>query len=46
LYLPGCWLKKGKNKITIFEQLNIQQQKEIYGVKTPVLDELRKDLKL
>jgi len=46
LYLPGCWLKKGKNKITVFEQLNTQQQDEIHGVKTPVLDELRKDLKL
>jgi beta-galactosidase len=20
LYLPGCWLKKGKNEIVIFEQ--------------------------
>jgi beta-galactosidase len=27
LYLPGCWLKKGKNKITVFEQINSGEQK-------------------
>lgn len=42
LYLPGCWLKVGVNNITVFEQINTHQQKEIRGVKTPVLDELRK----
>lgn len=42
LYLPGCWLKKGTNKITVFEQLNTQEQKEIQGVKIPVLDVLKK----
>ena len=41
-YLPGCWLKKGVNKITVFEQINSAQQKEIHGVKTPILDELKK----
>ena len=41
LYLPGCWLKKGKNKITVFEQINSEEQKEIHGVKTPVLDVLK-----
>jgi beta-galactosidase len=41
LYLPGCWLKKGTNTITVFEQINRQQQKEIHGIKTPVLDDLR-----
>ncbi|HET7115830.1 MAG TPA: beta-galactosidase [Hanamia sp.] len=42
LYLPGCWLKKGSNKITVFEQINSEEQKEIKGVKIPVLDELKK----
>ena len=42
LYLPGCWLKKGKNKITVFEQINSEEQKEITGIKTPMLDELKK----
>ena len=42
LYLPGCWLEKGVNKITVFEQINSEQQKEIHGVKTPILDQLKK----
>ena len=42
LYLPGCWLKNGTNKITVFEQINSEEQKEIQGIKTPVLDELKK----
>lgn len=41
LYLPGCWLKKGNNKITVFEQINSQEQKEITGLRTPVLDDLK-----
>ncbi|HEY4788754.1 MAG TPA: beta-galactosidase, partial [Bacteroidales bacterium] len=40
LYLPGCWLKKDRNEVTIFEQ----QNKTIYHfLKTtdkPVLEEL------
>ncbi|MGN6603379.1 MAG: glycoside hydrolase family 35 protein [Ginsengibacter sp.] len=42
LYLPGCWLKKGKNTIAIFEQLNEEPMKELSGVKTPILDDLKK----
>jgi len=42
LYLPGCWLKKGKNTIAVFEQLNDVKQTEIRGVKVPVLDQLKK----
>ncbi|MEO6905544.1 MAG: beta-galactosidase [Ginsengibacter sp.] len=42
LYLPGCWLKKGKNTIAVFEQLNATKQTEINGMKIPILDELRK----
>ncbi len=42
LYLPGCWLKKGVNNITVFEEINNQQQKELRGIKTPVLDDLEK----
>lgn len=41
LYLPGCWLKKGRNKITIFEQQNLKEQKAISGIKTPVLNVLK-----
>jgi beta-galactosidase len=41
LYLPGVWLKKGKNEIVIFEQLNDQIQNQVSAIKTPILDELR-----
>lgn len=40
LYLPGCWLKKGENNITVFEQLNGTIHQDITSVKTPVLDQL------
>jgi len=42
LYLPGCWLKNGKNTITVFEEINNDDQKKISGIKTPILDELQK----
>lgn len=42
LYLPGCWLKKGKNTIAVFEQINDVKQSEISGVKEPVLNQLKK----
>jgi len=41
LYLPGCFLKKGINKVVIFEQLNDKKQTILSGVKTPVLDKLK-----
>ncbi len=41
LYLPGCWLKKSGNKIAVFEQINSAEQKEIEGIKFPVLDKLK-----
>jgi beta-galactosidase len=41
LYLPGCWLKKGNNKVAVFEQINSEEQKEIKGIKTPELDKLK-----
>lgn len=42
LYLPGCWLKTGKNTIAVFDQLNNEQNEAIRGLKTPILDELKK----
>jgi beta-galactosidase len=41
LFLPGCWLNKGKNTITVFEQQNTNQQHAISGIKTPLLDEIK-----
>lgn len=45
LYLPGCLLKKGSNKIVIFEQQNDTKQTTISGVKVPVVDQLKLDRK-
>lgn len=41
LYLPGCWLKKGKNTIEIFEQQNDKKHTELHSTKTPILESLR-----
>lgn len=41
LYLPGCWLKKGKNTILIFEQKNEVLQKTVKSIDTPILQELK-----
>ena len=41
LYVPGVWLKKGKNEIVVFDQLNEKVQTEISSIKTPILDELK-----
>ncbi|MEN9919722.1 MAG: hypothetical protein RL662_2158 [Bacteroidota bacterium] len=41
LYIPGVWLNKGVNKITVFEQKNDAFHTELKATKTPVLDDLR-----
>ncbi|WP_415837245.1 beta-galactosidase [Pontibacter korlensis] len=40
LYLPGCWLRKGKNEVVVLEQLNEVQQKELKTTDKPILEEL------
>lgn len=42
LYVPGVWLKKGKNTIQLFEQINDVDNLEISAIKTPILDQLVK----
>lgn len=42
LYVPGVWLKKGKNTIQIFEQINDKNILEIGSIDTPILDQLIK----
>ena len=39
LYLPGCWLKKGKNEIIVFDIIGPKQAKT-FGSKYPELDKL------
>lgn len=40
LYMPGCWLKKGKNEIIIFD-LASPVQPTVAGLCQPILDMLR-----
>ncbi|MEG1729667.1 MAG: beta-galactosidase [Bacteroidaceae bacterium] len=42
LYIPGVWLKKGENKLVIFEQLNNEAKTEVSTLKTPILMKLKK----
>ena len=39
LYVPAPWLRKGKNEIIVFEQLNPKQQ-TMEGITTPIIDQL------
>jgi beta-galactosidase len=41
LYLPGCWIKKGKNEVTIFEQQNEIVYNLLKTTDKPILDELK-----
>ncbi|KAA3439784.1 beta-galactosidase [Rufibacter hautae] len=41
LYLPGCWLNKGKNEVVILEQQNDVLQKELKTTDKPILEELQ-----
>jgi beta-galactosidase len=40
LYVPGVWLKKGTNKVVVFEQLNDTIQSTLESVDKPVLEQL------
>lgn len=42
LYVPGCWLEKGKNQITIFEQQHDTIQTVLKTRELPVLNQLNK----
>lgn len=41
LYVPGVWLRKGENRLVIFEQLNDEWKTEAKTVKVPVLTKLK-----
>jgi beta-galactosidase len=45
IYVPACWLKKGKNEIVIFDALSSGHQK-IATLDHPVLDEVNKTASL
>jgi beta-galactosidase len=42
LYLPGVWLKRGRNDIVVFEQLR-DDVHSVAGIKSPILDQLNKE---
>ena len=42
LYLPGCWLKKGKNEIVVLDVTGPTQAK-VEGLTKPIIDQLRRD---
>ncbi len=41
LYLPGCWLNKGKNEVVIFEMKNSKRHTSLRALKTPILETLK-----
>jgi beta-galactosidase len=42
VYVPGCWLKKGKNEIVVLELLK-PEQTSLRAIKTAILDKLQGD---
>ncbi len=45
LFMPGCWLKKGKNEIIVLDLLG-PKEATISGIKEPILDMLRAEAPL
>ena len=39
MYLPGCWLKKGKNEVIVFDLFN-NSKPSLSGLDKPILDKL------
>lgn len=43
LYLPGCWLKKGRNEVIVLDLIGPKGQPICYGQNKPELDKLKLD---
>ena len=41
LYVPGCWLRKGRNEVVVFEQINDYRKYALTSVTQPVLYKLQ-----
>ena len=41
LYVPGCWLRKGRNEVVVFEQINDHRKYALTSVTQPVLYKLQ-----
>ena len=40
LYVPGCWLKKGKNEVIVLDVMGPRGMKTIEGLQKPIIDKL------
>ena len=43
MYVPGCWLKEGKNEIVIIDVVGVEPPDALTFVTTPILGEMRPD---
>ena len=43
LYVPGCWLKKGKNEVIVLDVMGPRGERTIEGLKKPIIDRLNLD---
>ena len=41
LYLPGAWLRRGRNEITVFDLDGNGESPSVAGLRTPILDQLK-----
>ena len=40
LYMPGCWLKKGRNEVIVLDVMGPRGEKTIKGLQKPIIDKL------
>ncbi|MBO4612177.1 MAG: beta-galactosidase [Bacteroidaceae bacterium] len=40
LYVPGCWLKKGKNEVIVLDVMGSRGERTIEGLEKPIIDKL------
>ncbi len=43
LYVPGCWLKKGRNEVIVLDVIGPRAEQVIEGLREPVIDRLNLD---
>ena len=43
LYLPGCWLKRGRNEVVVLDVVGPVEEPSVRGVEAPVIDRLHLD---
>ncbi|MBR1755420.1 MAG: beta-galactosidase [Bacteroidaceae bacterium] len=43
LYVPGCWLKKGKNEVIVLDVMGPRGEKTVEGLQKPIIDKLNLD---